>query len=318
MRSDLQRQLSSWFDSLPTHATTSGLPARGSIAACLVVLERLRTEFDLDLNSHRAKGGAQIRGLSAPAVGRILERYGETRRFLGEGGRTNRGTPADVESLLRLLNAIGGASRSDHERVELIDQVQSWLAAKVREYFDRQRLQIAINPRDATWKSIDAVLDAARIAGKAGAVAQYLVGAKLQLRFPELEVANEPVSAGDVQTGRLGDFEIGDTVFHVTTAPGQAVYEKCQRNIALAKRVCLLVPDRALQGARQILHEAAPGRVMVESLESFVANNLEEMALFSQTALVSGLRRLLEEYNRRVEAAETDRSLLIEIPRTLD
>jgi hypothetical protein len=60
-----------------------------------------------------------------------------------------------------------------------------------------------------------------------------------------------------------------------------------------------------------------PGRVVAESIESFVSTNIEELSLFTHTKVVSGLRRLLETYNRRVSEAETDKSMLIDIPKNL-
>ena len=75
------------------------------------------------------------------------------------------------------------------------------------------------------------ILAMARETGKYGPVAQYLVGAKLQLRFPEVVVRNESYSAPDQQTGQPGDFVVGDTAFHVTVAPTTGHFEKCVRNL---------------------------------------------------------------------------------------
>jgi hypothetical protein len=59
------------------------------------------------------------------------------------------------------------------------------------------------------------------------------------------------------------------------------------------------------------------GRVAVESIESFVSQNIEEISAFTKKRLPEGLRRLLEEYNRRVDEIEVDKSMLIDIPRNL-
>ncbi len=47
-------------------------------------------------------------------------------------------------------------------------------------------------------------------------------------------------------------------------------------------------------------------RIAVESIESFVGQNIEELSYFSRDKLKNGSRRLLEAYNNRVYAAETD------------
>jgi hypothetical protein len=52
-------------------------------------------------------------------------------------------------------------------------------------------------------------------------------------------------------------------------------------------------------------------------VECFIADNIEELSTFCKDNLVGGMRRLLKLYNERVAAIETDKSLLIEIPRTL-
>jgi hypothetical protein len=84
-------ELRAWCDALPRPRTAGRAPAKGSIAVGLVLLERLKSTFDLNLASHLAPGGAQIQGASGAAVRNILAAFGETRPFVGEGGRTNRG-----------------------------------------------------------------------------------------------------------------------------------------------------------------------------------------------------------------------------------
>lgn len=59
------------------------------------------------------------------------------------------------------------------------------------------------------------------------------------------------------------------------------------------------------------------GRISVRSIEDFVSQNLDELFALSDGDLISGFRRLLEVYNERVDRVETDKSLLIEIPRNL-
>ncbi|MBI4832649.1 MAG: DUF4928 family protein, partial [Candidatus Lindowbacteria bacterium] len=94
---------SEWYANLPTYKATGG-PARGAIGAALVVLERLKEDYDLNLDYHRAAAGkSQISGLSGAAVARILKAHGETRPFLTEGGRTNRGAPGAVSGMLDAL-----------------------------------------------------------------------------------------------------------------------------------------------------------------------------------------------------------------------
>ena len=306
-----------WFSSLPTYSTTGGLPARGSIGAALVVLERLKDKYILDLDAHRAPGKGQIRGLTPSAVKRILAKFGETRPFLVEGGRTNRGGPAAVEALFAVLRPLDLESEDVDARNVLLNDFQKRVAESVSAYHERKRLSFVYDSARTTWSVVHNLLHEAREVGKTGAVAQYLVGAKLQLRFPHVKVPNDNYSAADVQTGRPGDFLVGDTAFHVTVAPNLAVFEKCKRNLDAGVRVYLLVPDDRVVGTRQNAEETAPARIAVESIESFIANNIEGLSTFAKGSLVSGFRRLLETYNRRVAEVETDKSMLIEIPSNL-
>jgi hypothetical protein len=310
-------ELQKWYDDLPRPRSSGNEPAKGSIAVGLVLLERLKSEFDLTVESHLAPGGAQIQGASGAAVKRILENFGEFRRFAGEGGRTNRGTPAIAEKMLAAIKTAGLHALSAEERNQILAELQGYLVGKVREFHNRERLKPVYEPAKSTRQFIADLLALAEATGKRGPVAQYLVGAKLQLRFPNAQLRNESFAAADDQSGQPGDFVVADTTFHVTVAPNAGHYQKCGRNLLDGRRVFLLVPESLLQGARQNADMEAPGRIAVESIESFVGQNIEEISEFSQNALRDGLRRLLDAYNIRVDAVEIDKSMLIEIPRNL-
>ncbi len=314
---DALKIFSEWYANLPTYRATGG-PARGAIGAALVALERLKEKYDLNLDSHRtAAGKSQIIGLSGVAVARILKAHGETRPFLTEGGRTNRGAAGAVSSMLDALKRTDLQKLDSSARIKILDALQAYLIERVREYHGRQRLKIVYDPTQTARQSIHDFLALAQVEGKEGPVAQYLVGAKLQIRFPGLQVENKSYSTADEQSDRPGDFLIGDTAFHVTVSPMPGLYEKCKRNIQSGFRVYLLVPERIVVGTRQNAESAAPGKIAVESIESFVAPNIEELATFSKSELVHSFKRLMETYNERVSAVENDKSLLIEIPRNL-
>lgn len=179
-------------------------------------------------------------------------------------------------------------------------------------------LAALVETRAATKVLVRAVLQHAKASGKAGPVAEYLVGAKLSLRFPNKEIRNKRFSTSDSQAGFSGDFEIGSTTFHVTVAPMPELLEKCKGNLERESRVYLLVPDAQVVGARQNAELLAPGRIAVESIESFVATNIDELSEFDGANLKSGFRRLLEKYNDRVGEIELDKSMLIDIPPNLE
>ncbi|MBS3942703.1 MAG: DUF4928 family protein [Dethiobacter sp.] len=305
-----------WYDHLTVY-TASGGPAKGTISAALVVLERLKKDFSLEIEAHRAKGASQIKGVSGAAVEKILARFGENRPFVREGGRTNRGVPGDMRGMLVAISKAELDDMAPEERNDILDNLQEILVEKVAEFHNRQKLKMVYDSTKSTWQNVYDLLKIADMTGKQGPVAQHLVGAKLQLRFPGLEIGNESYSTKDDQLGRHGDFLVGDTVFHVTVAPMQGVYDKSKRNIEEGLRPCLLVKDHCLAGVRQNAELVAPGRIVVESIETFVSQNIEEIAMFSKDKLVPGLYSLFMTYNQRVDKAEIDKSMMIDIPLNL-
>lgn len=307
--------LKSWYDGL--RRVSGKFPARGTIAGALVVLERLKEDFDLDIDAHTAPGGSQIRGASGEAVRVILARFGETRRFVAEGGRTNRGLRGDIASMLTILADESLDTLSDWQRNIILDDLQGFLVEKVREFYSRQRLKLSYDPSKSARQAVGEILSNAREVGKGGQVAQYLVGAKLQMRFPDKQIGNESYSTADEQLGRPGDFLVEDTAFHVTVAPMSGVYGRCRQNLDDGYRTFLLVPENSMIGARQNAEAIAPGKIAVESIESFVGQNIEELSSFSKSEIANGFRSLLKIYNERVDAVETDKSVLVEVPPNL-
>ena len=223
----------------------------------------------------------------------------------------------NITSSIAVLEKMNINELDPIEREEIIGHLQEIISEKVHTYLKGQRIKVDFNPNQSTWKLIQKILYVAMEHGKEGQVAQYLVGAKLQLRFPDISVGNESYSTADDQLNRFGDFLIGDTVFHITVAPMPAVFEKCRKNLKQGYRVYLLVPDKKLIGTRQITETNELQNISVESIESFISQNIDELSTFSKDKLIEELKLLLETYNKRVDLIETDKSLMIEIPKNL-
>ncbi len=306
-----------WYWSLKIVKANNG-PANGTIAATLVLLERLKEKYDLDFDTHVAPGGAQIKGASGAAVAAILNTLGETRPFAKEGGRTNRGGQGDIRPLFKSLEDLKLELLSPEERNKILTSFQAFLVERVKDFHNRQKLKLVFDPKLSTWQIINDLLESSHSEAKAGSVAQHLVGAKLQLRFPNVEVSNESASTADKPTNRSGDFAIGNTVFHVTIAPVVAVYKKCQENIKEGLKVYLIVRHRKLAAARELAEQYCNGQIAVESLESFISQNIEEISIFSAEKLKQNLVSLVKIYNERVNAVEVDKSLMIELPSNLE
>jgi hypothetical protein len=315
-RSEARRALDEWYERLDRYRDK--LPAKGSVAAALVILRRLSETFDLDIANHVSGKGAQITGLSGKAVQNILTEFGETRVLSAIGGRSNRGTRGDMEGLLDTIAPLGLENVSADERRAILRAMQQHVVEHyVPRHFAVERVEAPFDPAEATYGFIGGLLDNARASGKAGPVAEYLVGAKLAFLYPQKNIRNKQFSTSDTAGDHGGDFEIGNTVFHVTVAPMPELYAKLAQNLANGFRVYLLVPGAQVIGARQNADAVGARRVAVESIESFVATNVDEASEFDGERLKGGLRYLLETYNRRVNEVESDKSLLIEIPKNL-
>jgi hypothetical protein len=303
-----------WWKGIPDHPL-------GTLGGALVVLDRLQVQYILDIGAHTTKNGTQIAGQSGGRVSTILARFGESRRFLSEGGRTSRGGPRNVGQLLDLLSTLDLQELSVADRNTILSAMQKWLVERVTESFDRERIKFEFHPYESAHQNISELLGAARVVGREGQVAQYLVGAKLALRFPGHVVRNHSYSTSDAQLGEPGDFVLRDIVFHVTVAPNTGHFVKCQDNLGAGYRVYLLVPDRILlatvQNVGLALGEATAKRISVRSLETFVSQNLDELSIDKHEGPAGGFRELIQLYNSRVDSAESDKSLLIELPHNL-
>jgi len=288
----------------------------------LILIEHFRRSFPLAPNDYVSKRGSQVRGLSGRTGDEIIARFLPGMCSIGtEAGRTSRGTLPAVRRLADSLNDLAPLIEplTVEERGRLADAMQRWIVENpIRAYFERQKLAPPLDARHASPANVTAILAAAADRNQAGPVAQHIIGAKLALRYPGLEVENYSYSTADAPTNRHGDFVVGDTVFHVTMTPSPAVIEKCERNTRDGYRPLLLVPDSKREGASQMAESMGLGSTLaVMGIETFVGQNVEEVAGFNRAELESQWRRLLEIYNERVGQAETDPSLQIEIPSNL-
>jgi len=317
-REDVFKAFRRWYDNLPSVKQNKDLPARGTIGGALVVLERLKDQCDLSIRAHLTRGGGQVAGVSGGKVNAILREFGEERRIATEF-RTNRGLIGYIEAMLISLQDAGLAELPNSERCETIIELQRFLVdGFVSQYFGQQLITAVYDPAQSVWQMIHELLGNADKVGKQAVVAQHLVGAKLAVRYPDSEIGNLPSSAGDKQTGRHGDFELGHAVFHITISPSAGVIDRCQENLDEGWKPYLIVPQEAVDAARLFARQRQlEARISFASVESFVSQNIEEISSFDRDSVRTGLKQLFEEYNRRVLEAETDPSVQVQIPQSL-
>ena len=302
-----------WWEAFPPRSRSIG-----NIAGGLVLIENLRDNLSFDIDEHKASGSDQLKSASLRNVQRILERFGESRILLKEGGRTNRGLMRNLTPLLKALSETDIRHMSDEDRSAAFDDMQAFLAERAKDVFNAEKISFSYSQDIASREIVGKILDAAYERGKAGEVAEYLVGAKLALRFPNYAIRNSAASAADDQTAEQGDFQINDCVFHVSVSPNSGHYDKCARNLSDGFRTFLLVPDRILAGARQNADLQANGRISVEAIESLVSQNIEELSDFAGSRVSANIKLLIHMYNERIAEVETDLSLQIRIPAALE
>ena len=308
-----------WYDAQRHDSTVN----RNVMAVGLIMCEHMRSDFPLDESQWFT--GSQVKLLGGSRIKKILSSCDEDRPFASEGGRTSRGSQDLARSFGGAVNSSSTAdefkSLSEEDRNSVIDLLQEKMVERIQaDFYDRQRLPLEIDFSKHTRYTIDALLATAREKGgnTAGAVAQHLVGAKLEIRQTGLTVENQSYTTADQQTGRAGDFNINDTAIHVTISPTEALLAKCQANIENGFRPMILTPEERIGTVRSLADNIGiEYRVAVSGIEEFISGNVEEMAVYSEAETRRVLQNLFEVYNNRVSEVEPDPSLLVEIPKNL-
>jgi len=303
----------SWMDR--HEGPESGLPYRGRNYAALVTLNRLLEDYNLDRSKHKTPTGSSVKRLTHHNVSGILESFGETRDPLEEAGRTSRGTLDAVEDLLGSLQNTDLDKLSYESRYDVLERMMEMCVEVEQEYHERARVEFEYRPSDSAPLVIGAIINAA--GKKRGAVAQHLVGAKLDLRLENESIPAHSAYTADDQTGRRGDFNINDTVFHITVSPKDSVYEKCESDVNNGFGVYLLVPEQVRTAAKETVENMYSNHINVKSIESFVGQNIDEIAEFSESLFNDKMKKLIKCYNERVDGAEANKSIMIEMPPNL-
>lgn len=293
-------------------------PVRGKGPLCVVLhVTRLAHEegLPLDPNGLRTAQEGQVRGLGGPRVQAILEQHGITKKLAAEGGRTSRGS-------LGLARAYALALNERNASTALVPaDIEAWWVDRVREFLAASPFRLRVESGRTLRASIDDLIAQAKARQKdsmgattLGTVLQHLVGAKLELAL-QMSLVHHGASVADAPSGRSGDFELGDTVIHVTTAPGGALLDKCRANTDVGKLPIIVTAGADVATAAAVAIEAAglTDRVEVWDAVPFLVANLHEIARFERAYQRPALEALVERYNRIVAEHETDPSLQIEL-----
>ena len=288
----------------------AGKISRNTIAVGLVVLDQLLRQCPIEEEALFSKGG-ELKG-SRSGLSGVFRRYGIPPRFLKEA--TTRQAHQDARILAeelkygKILNKLSASAR---ER-ELRDGI-ALLVSRANEWLSKQPIKVNCDRQLSPLVWVGSILERAK--GRSGGVVeQHLIGAKLQERYPELKVPNYPGHAGDVQTKRSSDFPLLKVDYHVTATDGKEAIARCRENVESGTHPVLLVPKRHVTKA-QVYAEIAgiSDRVSVMSIEDFITQNIIEIATQENEEFFVTLKRIIDEYNRRLAEVETDMSLKIEL-----
>jgi hypothetical protein len=146
----------------------------------------------------------------------------------------------------------------------------------------------------------------------AGAVIHHLVGAKLELTMPEAQIRHNGFAVVDAPGDRKGDFLIGDTAIHATSAPSEALIARCCANLAENLRPLVITTKNGAGGAFALAKNAGiADQVDILEIDQFVATNMLTRSGFKSDQRPAAFHELIDCYNRIIEECETDPDLKI-------
>lgn len=298
--------LANWLES----CTRNNKISRNTVAMGIVVFDHLKKHSPVSRGDVISQGG-EVSGARS-GLGRILESHGIPNSYLKE--ITTRQGHQDGQRLFEAFEWGNKFSKlAPSERDELLLELIDVLRNLANDWLKRQNLKLDLDRRQdpATW--VNVIVENAK--GRSGGIVeQQLVGAKLARRFQNVDIPNHPAHAADRQTERMGDFTISNLVYHVTAAPSRNVLQKCADNLKIGLHPILLIPREQENKVRVLAQdEGIDQNLTIISIESFIALNIIELATDENKDFFSVLKEIVEIYNARLTAVETDLSLQIEV-----
>lgn len=289
---------------------------KGPLCVALVIT-RKAIESGLPLDSAKLVTTAQgqVLGLGKGAVQAILAKYEITKILAAEGGRTSRGSMGNMQDYVAFLNE--SAKRKDFD----LNFVEEWWVQRVRVFFESSPLKLKIDTSSSLKACLTGIFDEAkrrqaenRGSTILGAVMQHLVGAKLETLYPDKTINHSGYSVADSPTGRVGDFQFGDCVIHVTTAPGKLLIQKCLDNLDCGLRPLIVSTNAGVALAETLAEEEGINRRLeVLDITQFLVANMLEWTGFNGSQRRHTFEELVSRYNAIIDKCETDPSLKIEV-----
>ncbi len=279
----------------------------------VVQLTRMFSKDTLPINpsDYITDKKGQVKGLGGANLKTVLADHGITRTLSREGGRTSRGS-------MDLMNAYAAFLNDLSAPVDFA-AIEDYWVEQVRLFFSAKPFKLNVDSSKSMASTVDDLMAQARRREKenpgttyAGTVLQHLVAAKLCLIIPEVEINGADVA--DAPTGRGGDFMVGDTAIHCTTAPGQPLIEKCRANINSGIRPVIITIAGRVKTARDLAEDAGISeRLEVWDIQQFLSMNVYEHGLFERCERIKTVSKIVGGYNEIIDKYESDPSLKIEM-----
>jgi hypothetical protein len=273
------------------------IPAR--LLTLLGLLERLRETPVLSAAEHCTASGAQLVGHDA-AVQSALDRFSLQSPVEARGRRANN-LNAWANPFFKWLDEHGFRRLSSAGRQQFITDAQTVIARQL-EAINSDKPLVARYHLGAAVAVLADILDQAQQKRRAKDVAEYLVGAKLELRYGLGEVS--PKSVNTPSGASLADFRYGNLAFEVTVLPRSDDAHLSQLRRILENtniEVWLLVRRTDRERWQQAITMAfadMAGRVVVTDIETFVGQNITEIGRCDIAEVRDTLRRLFDRYCR--------------------
>ena len=268
----------------------------GRLSTFMAILERLRVRPTLQIHDHLTASLAQLIEHN-DHVALALKRHGVT-GAVEESGRRASNVGAWIEPFFQWLSDAGFSEMSGSERDLYLDGLGSAAGARLRAISEDKPLLARFGTGTAV-AIIKDILDQAQGKKRAKDVAEYLVGAKLQLRL-----GRNVVEPKNVNTARgRADFCVGTAAIEVTVNPPdsghldqlKAILNDTGLDVWLGVRSNLREKwENVVDAAFESQHR---NRVVVVDLELFLGQNVSEIGNFDSPSIKLTLEELFRIYN---------------------
>jgi hypothetical protein len=301
------------FDEFIERSQFLGKGSKGPLCVGLTVTRyAIKNGIPIDSSSLLTEKGGQVSTLGKPQVQSILADYGITQLLAEEGGRTSRGSIGNMQTLAVFLNEL----KPNLEELKIIEFL--WVE-RVKAFFSSKPFKLHFDSSKSMNMVLRDLLQQAERRQKeiqgttiVGTILQHLVGAKLDI-LTGGSVEHHGANVADEQSGRSGDFLLGDVSIHVTTFPGEAVIRKCRENLEVGLRPILMTIGKGVQVAEGLSEQfGIAERINIYNAEHFLSGNFYELGKFAKDERELAARRIIEKYNELISLYETDQSLRIE------